>query len=270
MPIALALGDAAADLVFSPVAPCRIIDTRLAGGTILSNAQRSFVVSGVTDFEAQGGNPGGCAIPEGAAAVVVNFVAVNPAGPGVSAPGPPVARPVPGLNIANGVIVPLCAPGPCAFDLTVQADVSATDLVADVLGYYQGVATGSVSGSLLADGAVTGTKLADGAVTGAKLGPNAVDGSKILDGSIGAVDVNLGELQRRVTGVCALGEAIRVVNGDGTVLCETDDAGTGTVTGVTAGTGLTGGTITTTGTLAVDFGGRARRRLWPGAITRMR
>jgi hypothetical protein len=154
-PIPLALGDPGADLVFSPVAPCRIVDTRLAGGTIAGNTQRSFVVSGVTDFEAQGGNPGGCAIPEGAAAVVVNFVAVNPAGPGdlrawaFGGPTPNASvlnyAPVSGLNIANGVVAPLCAPGPCAFDLTVQADVSATELVADVLGFFRPFADGVIS-----------------------------------------------------------------------------------------------------------------------------
>jgi hypothetical protein len=151
----LTLGDLGSDLVFSPVAPCRIIDTRLAGGSIAGNTQRSFVVGGVSDFEAQGGNPGGCAIPEGAAAVIVNFVAVGPAGPGdlrawaFGGPTPNASvlnyAPVPGLNIANGVIVPLCSPGPCALDLTVQADVSATDLVADVLGFYRPFADGVIT-----------------------------------------------------------------------------------------------------------------------------
>lgn len=51
--------------------------------------------------------------------------------------------------------------------------------------------------------------------------------------------------QRRVTGVCAAGSAIRAIAGDGTVTCETDDsgAGGGDITGVApvAGSGLTGG-----------------------------
>src|SRR5262245_24623832 len=71
-PIPRALGDPAADLVFSPVNPCRIIDTRLAGGPIAGGTQRSFVVTGSADFEAQGGTAGGCGIPDGAAAVAVN------------------------------------------------------------------------------------------------------------------------------------------------------------------------------------------------------
>jgi hypothetical protein len=170
-PIPRALGDPAADLVFSPVAPCRIVDTRLAGGPIAADTQRSFVVTGTTDFEAQGGTPGGCGIPDGAAAVVVNFVAVGPAGPG-DLRAFPFGQPVPlasiinyaslpGLNVANGVAVPLCAaPGPCPSDLTVQADVSATHLVADVLGFYQPVAAGGIGTILIADGAVTAAKLA--------------------------------------------------------------------------------------------------------------
>ncbi len=142
------------DLVFTPVTPCRIIDTRLAGGPIAGGTTRNFAVAGATGFAAQGGNAAGCGIPAGAPAAVINYVAVNPAGPG-DLRVTPVGTPVPlasvinyaavgGLNIANGVATPLSTGA--APHITVQADVSATDLVADVLGYYKDVAcqTGTV------------------------------------------------------------------------------------------------------------------------------
>jgi hypothetical protein len=45
---------------------------------------------------------------------------------------------VPGLNIANGLVVPICDTtfSTCTRDLTVQADVSGTHLVADVVGFF--------------------------------------------------------------------------------------------------------------------------------------
>src|SRR5689334_11700721 len=55
-----ALGDSNSDLIFVPVPPCRIIDTRLAGGPIAANSTRSFKVNGVDAFQAQGGKDGGC------------------------------------------------------------------------------------------------------------------------------------------------------------------------------------------------------------------
>ena len=147
----LSLGDSAADLVYTPVAPCRIIDTRLAGGAITPGANRNFFAAG-SGFSSQGGVAGSCGVPFGpATAVVINFVAVGPAGSGdirAFAFGSPVPNAsiinyanVPGLNIANGIVMTICDPAvsTCTLDLTVQADISATHLVADVVGFFRNV-----------------------------------------------------------------------------------------------------------------------------------
>jgi len=83
---------------------------------------------------------------------MLNLVAVNPSGAG-DLRAWPFGQPVPfasiinyaavaGLNIANGVAVPLCDPATsgCTFDVSVQADVSGTQLVVNVLGYLQSTA----------------------------------------------------------------------------------------------------------------------------------
>lgn len=145
-----AFGSSQADLVYTPLTPCRIIDTRLAGGPIVPGINRNFVVAGTVGFSSQGGKAGGCGVPFGpATAAVINFVAVSPAGAGDLRVTPfgtaiPLASfinyaAVPGLNIANGLAVTLCDPSVTAcgnFDITIQADSSATDLVADVQGYF--------------------------------------------------------------------------------------------------------------------------------------
>ena len=147
----LNLGDSQADLVYTPVTPCRIIDTRLVGGPIAGGATRSFRVTG-TDLSAQGGSATGCGIPSGpATAAVINFVAVNPAGPGdlrITPFGTPMPTAsivnyaaVPGLNIANGPAVAIFDPAAaaCPSDFTIRADGSATQVVADVQGYFRNV-----------------------------------------------------------------------------------------------------------------------------------
>jgi hypothetical protein len=168
------LGDTGADLVFTPVTPCRIIDTTIAGGPIAGGATRNFFVNGNTagTFETQGGTPGGCGIPDEATAVEMNFVAVGPAGPGDFRAFPwslPPTVPnasiinyasLPGLNIANGLAQPVCnaAVTVCTFDLIVQADVSAAHLVVDVVGFYRRVDTSAVKSFVtLAIGSTSGT-----------------------------------------------------------------------------------------------------------------
>jgi hypothetical protein len=141
------------DLSYTAVPPCRVADTRAAGGSLAPGTPRDLRVTG-TALQAQGGNPAGCGIPVGVArAVLINLVAVNPVGPGNlrawAYSTPPVAPPfasvlnyalVPGsgLNLANAIALPLCNvdAGACPFDLRVQAAASGTHLIADVVGYF--------------------------------------------------------------------------------------------------------------------------------------
>jgi hypothetical protein len=147
LPIPNLPGATQADLVYTPITPCRIIDTRLGGGAIAAGTMRSFVVSGTGGFPTQGGTSGGCGIPLGpATAVVINLVAVGPAGAGdlritpfgTAIPLASIINYSSGLNLANGPAITICDPAAttCTFDITIQADVSSTDLVADVQGYF--------------------------------------------------------------------------------------------------------------------------------------
>jgi len=145
------LGNPFSDLLFVPLTPCRILDTRQISGGLLSPGQRrDFLVAGTNAFLAQGGNGGGCGVPDGttepvAAAVVINFVAVGPQGPGhivawEYGQTEPFASIINfaavGLNIANGIVIPIDGTTSQPFDLSVRAGVSATHLVADVTGYF--------------------------------------------------------------------------------------------------------------------------------------
>jgi len=140
------------NLVYNSVQPCRVADTRLAGGPLAANSQRSFSVTGA-NLSGQGGSSTGCNVPSGATAAVLVFFAVDPAGAGdlrETAFGSPMPNSavltysnvgVPNTNWANGMPVPICDPaappaGGCTFDIVVQADVSATHLVLDVTGYF--------------------------------------------------------------------------------------------------------------------------------------
>src|SRR5215510_11104159 len=137
-------GAANTDLVFTPVVPCRIIDTRIEGGRLVPGTPRDYDVAGT--LGGQGGAPN-CAVPEGpTTAVVLNFVAVAPGANG-NLRAWPFGQPVPiasvinyvaGVNIANGIVIGICDPGagPCAHDFTVRADTGDTHLVVDVMGYF--------------------------------------------------------------------------------------------------------------------------------------
>lgn len=164
------LGDSQADLVYTPIPPCRIVDTRVAGGVMSPGNSRDFAVTG-TGFAFQGGVAGSCGVPFGpATAVMLNFVATSTAGPGHLQAWPyagavPVASilnygAVTGLAaIANGLAIPICDPAAttCGWDFTAMSSVSATHLVVDVVGYFSKSASNVIQASsgLLTDFAAT-------------------------------------------------------------------------------------------------------------------
>ena len=143
----------AQSMIFTSVQPCRIFDTRLqSAGAMGANSTRAFhVVGSSNDFAAQGGKAGGCGIPgfqagtPRALAVMVNLTAVDPQGKGHLRAYPTDAAAAPlasalnfaklGLNIANGLVVPIRQDSEGG-DLTVLAAFSSTHVVGDVVGYF--------------------------------------------------------------------------------------------------------------------------------------
>ena len=150
---AAALGDATADLLFVPLEPCRIIDTRKGNGQILMPGEvYSYQVAGVTEFGPQGGTLGGCGVPAGgaepvASAVVLNLIAIDPVGKGnmlawAYGEPQPFASSInyqklnPPMNIANGLIVPIAGTNLVPADLSLRVQFSPSHAIADVTGYF--------------------------------------------------------------------------------------------------------------------------------------
>jgi len=137
------LGDLTQDLVFTPIQPCRIVDTRIAGGPIAAGQVRSFNAAGQASYTAQGGSTGNCGLQaEEPAAVALNVTAVAPSGGGYATVYPyATTRPeTASVNYANGsvvnnAIVAKIPNPPLSLDFTIYT-FSASDFVVDVVGYF--------------------------------------------------------------------------------------------------------------------------------------
>lgn len=138
------LGALGNDLVYTPVTPCRIIDTRsTAAGAIAANSTRNFVAFGVSSFASQGGSATNCGVnPLAATAVAVNLTAVSPAGAGFATAYPyNTTRPITSsINYVTGAIVNnaliVQTPNPiAAFDITLYT-FQQSHFVADIVGYF--------------------------------------------------------------------------------------------------------------------------------------
>lgn len=141
------LGTLDKDLVFTPITPCRLFDTRVSqGGTggIFAGGTKGFAVWGQTSFASQGGAASNCGLTANAdtAAVAVNLTVVMPtAGGYITAYPAGVALPTAAtVNFnagdikGNFTIVKVQQTG-VAPNLNIYSS-STTDVVGDVVGFY--------------------------------------------------------------------------------------------------------------------------------------
>lgn len=138
-----ALGSLAADLVFTPITPCRIVDTRVSGVRIAANGSRDLDASNTGgDFSSQGGSETDCGIPANPAALALSVTGLNNTTTGfirvfpydgTNAQGSPVPLNTINTTATNDIIVPTCQG--CTQELKVFSTAN-THYAAFVTGYF--------------------------------------------------------------------------------------------------------------------------------------
>ena len=136
------------DLVFTPVVPCRIFDTRLpqqVSGGIAAGDTRLFSSGGIGSYAFQGGVDSDCGLDigefYGIAAIAINITVISPASAGYITAYPsnktkPLAATV---NFKAGDIVGNASVVKVAQDISPELAIfssSQTHLAGDVVGYY--------------------------------------------------------------------------------------------------------------------------------------
>jgi hypothetical protein len=142
------------EMIYVPVAPCRLVDTRVAGGKVAAGALRNFKARGNGSFAAQGGSTTGCRLPANAASMSITVVGVNPASAGyLRSWAFSTAEPLSSfMNLAKNVTLAgftnqdLAQPG-ALFDFTIRNGAGALHVVVDVTGYYIAPLAAHVNGN---------------------------------------------------------------------------------------------------------------------------
>lgn len=138
------LGSVDSDLVYTPLQPCRIMDTRLvAFGQLPGNSTRDFAAVNRPSFSDQGGSPTDCGTGGiNAAAVVINVGVVLPIQLGYTTVYPfGTTRPVAaslnynGGGYTNNTLVAKLPTPLTTQDITLYTTTQA-DYVVDIVGYY--------------------------------------------------------------------------------------------------------------------------------------
>jgi len=144
-----ALGSSVNSLVYTPIAPCRIVDTRGSGartGLMAANTTRTFDLTTVGFGKGQGGETSGC---PGLPSFSHFGWAVNITATGYSGNGWLVVYPFGGAvpassqvnyaagiwSVANGLNLTGC--DGCVDDITILAANAGTHVIIDVVGFYE-------------------------------------------------------------------------------------------------------------------------------------
>lgn len=137
-------GDLNQDLVYTPVLPCRILDTRnTAGGAITANTVRNFQAVDRVSFANQGGSATDCStLGVSATAVAINLTVVSPVTAGFATVFPfGIAQPTTAsLNydqnaVVNNTVIAAIPNPPAASDVSLFS-FAESHYVADIVGYF--------------------------------------------------------------------------------------------------------------------------------------
>lgn len=156
--------------LYTGVAPCRLVDTRVAGGPV--SGARHFYSNG--NLSGQGGSSS-CGIPDRASGLAINIttINVNDGGSGYVRGWPfmqwsgvtaTLLNFGPGINMSNMVNLQLCKTS-CLYDFDLAAYGDPVHLVVDVIGYYRPTmfAAMDAAGNLgISSGVVVGNRPATG------------------------------------------------------------------------------------------------------------
>ena len=182
------LGDL--DLAYTPVTPCRIVDTRQVARRLAAGVGQTFDGFNASSFAAQGGAGSNCGVPTGAKALAMTVTAVTPADLGfvklwqtnVAEPNASTVNYDPGtINIATGAIVPVDG----ANNQFNAKSPAAVDLVVDVVGYFNAIDAVGVTGPTGPTGPAGATGATGPAGAEGATGPTGAQGIPGVQGPAG-------------------------------------------------------------------------------------
>lgn len=130
--------DTSTESKFTPIPPCRAVDTRYGGGAMANNTSRHFLIGGSSSMHSQGGPTTGCGVPAQATAVSVTITTVASASGylkacayGASEPPTSFLNFTKLFNAAVGGVVSMGSG-----QIWVKDRGGPTQVIVDVTGYY--------------------------------------------------------------------------------------------------------------------------------------
>ena len=185
-----ALGDSSNDLVFTPITPCRFVDTRNVGGPVSTVRVFDTASSGTTY-----GGSAGCAL----SGVGEPAIALNVTATGMSAPGYLIVRPQGSVNttsfinwdagavqIANAGIVTTTLASNGHYEFEITGNRGAPQVIVDYFGYFS-APVGMITGDGGAGDGVAG--ITSGASNSGVYGKNTGGGKGVFGASTSGTGV---------------------------------------------------------------------------------
>lgn len=225
------------DLTYHTVAPCTVLDTRVAGGAFAAGETRTYNVAGSGSLASQGGSSTGCNVPgfsnniPQVQAVALNIVAVLPTGVGnIQAFAADTTTTTSVLNMTANQHTANTAPVAVAQtsglgDFKLKVNFSSAHVLVSVVGYYSKAVQTVYVHPVPGDNTASGTRLID-ALAG--IANASATKRYVMKVEPGIYDVGSSGLQMKAhVDIEGSGQEATVIRGEG----GSEEATTGVVVG---------------------------------------